>query len=170
MSGQEGDKRVIVGRIAGVYGVKGWVRIYSYTQPLDNILDYTPWQLYIAPDWRVVKPLDGRIHGKGVVALLEGCPDRDAAAALIGCDIAVDRAQLPEAGEDEIYWADLIGLKVVNLEGVELGLVDHLFETGANDVLVVKGERERLLPYIDAVVLSVDLAAGLMRVDWDPEF
>lgn len=170
MVGQEEDKPVVVGRIAGVYGVKGWVRVYSYTQPLDNILEYTPWQVRIGADWRVIKPLEGRIHGKGIVALLEGCADRDAAAALVGCDIAVDRAQMPAAGKGEFYWADLMGLKVLTLEGVELGVVDHLFETGANDVLVVKGERERLLPYTDSVVRDIDLAAGLMRVDWDPEF
>lgn len=168
--GQEEDKQVIVGRIAGVFGVKGWVKVYSYTQPLDNILTYSPWQIRLGTGWQVVKPIEGRSHGKGIVALLEGYADRDAAASLVGCDIAVDRAQMPAAGEDEIYWADLIGLKVVTVDGVELGVVDHLFETGANDVLVVKGERERLLPYIDSVVQEVDLAAGMMRVDWDPEF
>ncbi len=170
MAGQETEDPIIVGRIAGLYGVKGWVRIYSHTQPLDNILGYSPWLLWVDGAWRAVRPLEGRSHGKGVVAQLEGYADRDAAAGLVGCDIAVERSQLPAAADDEIYWADLMGLRVVTLEGVELGVVDHLFETGANDVIVVKGERERLLPYIDQVVCEVDLDGGVLRVDWDPEF
>lgn len=170
MAMQEEDKRVIVGRVAGVFGVKGWVKIYSYTVPPENILHYSPWQLRIGGEWVTLKRITGRTHGKGVVAQLEGYDDRDAAAALFDCDIAVTREQLPEAGADEIYWADLIGLRVVTLDGTELGVVDHLFETGANDVVVVRGERERLLPYIDQVVREVDLAGGVMHVDWDPEF
>lgn len=166
----EQDKRIVVGRIAGLFGVRGWVKVFSHTQPLDNILRYTPWQVLRDGQWQPMKPLGGRIHGKGIVAQLEGCDDRDAAATLIGCDIAIERSQLPRAAEGEIYWADLIGLKVVTLDGVELGVVDHLLETGANDVVVVRGERERLLPYVDQVIREVDLDGGLLRVDWDPEF
>lgn len=167
-SGQ--DKRVVVGRIAGLFGVRGWVKVFSHTQPLDNILCYTPWLLLRNGQWTPVKPLAGRIHGKGIVAQLEGCDDRDAAAALVGCDIAIERSQMPPAEADEVYWADLIGLKVVTLDGVELGVVDHLLETGANDVVVVHGERERLLPYVAQVIREVDLDGGLLRVDWDPDF
>lgn len=167
-SGQ--DQHIIVGRIAGLFGVRGWVKVFSHTQPLDNILSYTPWLLLRDGHCTPVKPLAGRVHGKGIVAQLEGCDDRDAAAALVGCDIAIERSQLPRAGTGEFYWADLIGLKVVTLDGVELGVVDHLLETGANDVVVVQGERERLLPYVDQVIREVDLDGGLMRVDWDPDF
>ena len=162
--------QLVVGRIGGLFGVRGWVKVFSYTEPRDNILSYSPWLLHIGGEWVTAKPVGGRIHGKGLVAQIEGYDDRDAAATLLGCDIAINRSQLPAAGQDEIYWADLVGLRVVTLEGVELGVVDHLFETGANDVLVLKGERERLLPYIDQVVHEVDLAGGVMRVDWDPEF
>ncbi|WP_127476253.1 ribosome maturation factor RimM [Sulfurivermis fontis] len=167
-SGQ--GKPIVVGRIAGLFGVRGWVKVFSHTQPLDNILRYSPWLVLRDGQWLPMKPLAGRIHGKGIVAHLEGCDDRDAAAALVGSDIAIVRSQLPRAAADEVYWADLIGLKVVTLEGVELGVVDHLLETGANDVVVVRGERERLLPYVDQVIREVDLHGGLLRVDWDPEF
>lgn len=164
------DSRIVVGRIAGVFGVRGWVKIFSHTKPLENILSYSPWQVLQAGRWLSLKPMSGRVHGKGLVAQLEGYTDRDAAASLVGCDIAIDRSQMPPAAADEVYWADLVGLKVITLDGLELGVVDHLLETGANDVLVVQGERERLLPYIDQVVRELDLAAGLIRVDWDAEF
>lgn len=167
-SGQ--DTPIVVGRIAGLFGVRGWVKVFSHTQPLDNILRYSPWLVLRDGQWLPMKPLAGRIHGKGIVAHIEGCDDRDVAAALVGCDIAIVRSQLPRAEAGEIYWADLIGLKVVTLEGVELGVVDHLLETGANDVVVVRGERERLLPYVEQVIREVDLDGGLLRVDWDPEF
>lgn len=170
MAQQETGSRIVVGRIAGLFGVRGWVKVYSHTQPPENILGYMPWQVQLGGAWVSLKPIDGRAHGKGVVALLEGYPDRDAATRLVGCDISVWREQLPDTASDEIYWADLIGLKVVNQDGTEFGTVDHLLETGANDVLVVQGERERLIPYIEHVVVEVDLDGGLLRVDWDPEF
>ncbi len=160
-----------VGRISGVYGVKGWIRIYSFTEPRENILQYNPWQLGRAGEWRAVELLDGKRHGKGVIARIAGCDDRDAAAALIGTDIAVRREQLPQVPAGEYYWNDLIGLRVLTAAGEELGTVDHLLETGANDVLVVQGERERLIPYVPGeVVTGVDLDAGELRVDWDPDF
>ncbi len=120
--------------------------------------------------WAPLRVLDGRSQGRGLIARLEGCTDRDQAHALIGAEIAIDLAQLPALGAGEYYWAQLEGLRVVNLQGVELGRVSHLLETGANDVLVVKGEREHLIPYIGAVIRAVDTEAGLIRVDWDPDF
>lgn len=170
MAAQDMERRIIVGRVAGVFGVKGWVKVYSYTVPPGNILSYSPWQLRLGGDWVTLQRVAGRVHGKGVVAQFAGYDDCDAAATLFDCDIAVTRDQLPDTQGDEFYWADLIGLRVVTLDGTELGVVDHLLETGANDVVVVKGERERLLPYIDQVVREVDLDGGVMRVDWDPEF
>jgi 16S rRNA processing protein RimM len=160
-----------VGRISGLYGVRGWVKVYSHTEPRDNILEYSPWYLKIQGKWLPVEPVEGRLHGKGVVVRLDGCTDRDAAARLVGTDIAVHRDQLPETEEGEYYWNDLIGLRVVNTGGVELGQVDNLLETGANDVLVVKGDRERLIPYTPGeAVVKVDLEAGLLTVEWDPDF
>lgn len=167
----ESDDLLVVGRVSGLYGVHGWVRVYSHTEPRQGILRYSPWYLKRDGRWQAVDLETGRTQGKAVVAKLEGYDDRDQAAALLQADIAIRRAQLPEAGAGEYYWTDLIGLRVVTLEGVDLGLVDHLLETGANDVLVVKGERERLIPYIpEQVVVEVDLEAGSLRVDWDPDF
>lgn len=121
--------------------------------------------------WREVRIEGGQIQGKGVVLKFEGVDDRDAAVLLKGSEIAVDRGQLQRLPEGEYYWVDLIGLEVVNLEGVKFGRVDRLFETGSNDVLVVRGERERLVPWIRGdVVKDVDLVSGRITVDWDPEF
>lgn len=165
------DEYIEMGRISGLYGVRGWVKVYSYTAPRENILSYASWHLRRQEGWVPVQLAGGRGQGKGVVAHLKGYDDRDAAAALVGTTIAVRRSELPEAAEGEYYWSDLIGLKVLNLQGVELGIVAALMETGANDVLVVEGERERLIPYTPGeAVQSVDLAAGRLTVDWDPEF
>lgn len=165
------DNYVIIGRISGLYGVKGWVKIYSHTRPKKNVLKYRPWFIQQEQAWVPRELEEGRSQGKGIVAKLLGCDDRDQAAELLERDIAVRRSQLPRPEQGSYYWADLQGLRVLTREGVDLGVVDYLFETGANDVLVVKGERERLLPLLmDQVVLEVDLDAGLMRVDWDPEF
>ena len=157
----------MLGRIAGVYGVRGWVRVFSDTDPRDNILRYAPWLL----NGTLHRVLEGRKHGKGLVVRLEGCDDRDQAAALVGQAISIYRDQLPAPRPDEFYWADLEGLSVETLNGEPLGRVSHLFSTGANDVLVIKGERERLLPFVwGDVVKDVDFDAGVMRVDWDPDF
>ena len=170
-TGSVDSRRLLVGRISGVFGVKGWVKVYSYTDPRDNIVNYPRWYLKRGGQWQPVELEAGRKHGKAVVAKLEGVDDREAALALRDVDIAIDRAQLEKLGPEEYYWADLIGLRVVTLEGVELGRVERLMETGANDVLVVEGDRERLIPYIrDQVIASIDLEAGEIRVDWDPEF
>ncbi len=169
---ENGNEYIDVGRITGLYGVRGWVKIFSHTQPRENILSYTTWYLKKQGGWSAVELETGRVHGKGVVAKLKGCDDRDAAAALMGNSIAIRREQLPQAGSDEYYWTDLVGLKVHNLEGVELGFVDHLLETGANDVLVVvQDRRERLIPFVQGQFIKrIDLAAGEITVDWDPEF
>jgi 16S rRNA processing protein RimM len=168
---ERASRLVIVGRVAGVYGVRGWVKVYSSTEPPEAILDYPSWQLRSGSDWRPMKLIEGRRHGKGIVAHLASCDDRDVARDLVGAEIAVPRGQMPDPGTDHYYWADLEGLAVRTVGGVELGVVDHLLETGANDVLVVKGERERLIPYVrGTVVTEVDLEQGKIVVDWDPEF
>lgn len=168
--GHSPEQWVRLGRISGVYGVHGWVKVFSDTSPPSNILQYRQWYLQRDGRWEQHGLADGRSHGKGIVARLAGCDDRDRAALLIGADIAVRRDQLPSVEEGEYYWADLEGLKVQTLDGVDLGRIDYLFQTGANDVMVVKGERQRLLPFIDTVVRDVDLRAGVMVVDWDPGF
>lgn len=162
---------VEVGRIVDAYGVRGWVKIASHTDPHANILEYSPWQLETAGGVIEKAVLTGRPHGSHVVAHLEGINDRDAALALKGVAIRVERQRFPEPQNESYYWVDLEGLRVVNQDGIDLGRVDHLLETGSNDVLVVQGERERLIPFLrGSVVVEVDLAAGVMRVDWDPKF
>ena len=162
---------VVIGRVAGVYGVRGWIKVISSTEPPEAILDYPSWQLRNGSNWRSMALTEGRRHGKGILARLASCDDRDVARTLVGAEIAVPRSELPDPGPDSFYWTDLEGLTVRTVAGVELGVVDHLLETGANDVLVVKGERERLIPYVrGAVVTDVDLEQGVITVDWDPEF
>ncbi len=162
-------RRIAVGRIVGVYGVRGWVRVHSHTRPRQAILDYSPWLIERDGRWEAREVEEGRIHGKGIVARLAGCIDREQAAGLIGAEVAVERARLPQTAASEYYWADLEGLRVVNLEGHELGTVSHLFETGANDVMVLRGERERLIPFAKPVVQRVALDEGVIVVDWDVE-
>lgn len=169
----EAGRRVLIGRIVGLYGVQGWLKIESWAEPRMRIFDYQPWLLSAAPGVETqIAGAKGRTQGKGIVAQLPGVDDREQAAALIGSDIHVDRAQLPAPAEGEYYWVDLEGVEVVTTLGVALGRISHLFATGANDVVVVRdGERERLVPFIQgSYVRSVDLSAGRMVVDWDPEF
>ena len=162
---------VILGRVSGLYGVKGWVKIFSHTEPRQSIIDYDPLYLQRADGWQIYKVSTGRTQGKGVVVHFEGIDDRDVAATLVGSMIAIDRHQLPTTADDEYYWTDLEGLQVMTVEGVNLGTVSHLIETGANDVLVIVGERERLVPFIrDSVIKHVDLAQGIITVDWQPDF
>lgn len=165
------DRLVIVGQVTGVFGVQGWVKVRSYTLPPDNILEYQPWWVRLHGEWREAPVSAGRSHGKGIVVRLEGHGDRDSARVLVGAPIGVSRTQLPPPSPGEYYWTDLVGLEVMNREGVSLGVVEYLFATGANDVLVVEGERERLIPFIkDQVVLEIDLKRGILKVDWDAAF
>lgn len=164
------DERVVMGRIAAPYGVKGWIKVQPYTEYLDSLLDYPVWQLGRGGAWRPYRVLDGRPHSRFLLAKLEGVGDRDAAERLRGMDVAVARDELPEPGEDEYYWDDLIGLEVVNASGVRLGRVEGLLETGAHDVLRVVGERERLIPFTAPIVLEVDPSAGCIRVAWEADY
>ena len=148
------------------------MKVFSFTEPRENILRYSPWILQKNNQTREVKVTGGQRQGNTVVAELEGIADRDAALALMGWKILIRKQQLPKPKPGEYYWADLVGLKVETQEGIPLGVVDHLLETGANDVLVVvDGESERLIPFLQQhTVLNIDLDAGLMVVDWEPDF
>jgi 16S rRNA processing protein RimM len=162
---------VIVGRITGLYGVHGWVRVFSHTQPREGIGEYRPLYLQSDGEWRSIEVQEMRRYGGGLLLKLGGYDDRTAATRLLGCDLAIRREQLPALAADEYYWVDLEGLRVITVDGVELGRVARLFETGANDVVVVAGERERLIPFLRGdVIKRIDLAQGLMEVDWDPDF
>lgn len=163
------DGLVHFGRITGLFGVQGWVKIFSHARPREAIVEFSPWLVKTGGDWREFEVEDGRAQGKGVVVKLAGVDDRDQASQLIGADIAIRFSQLPPLSKGEYYWAQLVGLEVVNLAGQRLGKVDHLFETGANDVLVVRNGKERWLPVTPNVIREVDLEAGLVRVEWDAD-
>jgi 16S rRNA processing protein RimM len=166
---QTGERQVTVGRITGIFGVKGWVRVFSYTDPPKNILQYAPWLIGepVAVPYRVT---DGSMHGRGVIAHLQGVDDRDLARRLIGSSIRIPRAQFRDPGRGEYYWFDLVGLEVIDENGSSLGRVEDLLETGANDVMVIAGDRRRLVPFIlQTVVKSVDLDKGIITVSWHPD-
>lgn len=165
------SRLVVIGKVTGVYGVRGWVKVQSGTEPPEAILDYPAWQLRSNTEWRAAVLKEGRRHGKGVLAHFVDCDDRDVARTLIGAEIAVRRDAMPDPGPDQFYRVDLEGLRVHTQGGETLGVVASLMETGAHDVLVVKGERERLIPYVwGAVIKSVDLDRGVIEVDWDADF
>lgn len=166
-----------LGYISGIYGVRGWVKVFSWTRPPERILDYSRW--LIGPERAgaadTQAPLSqyslhsGRMHGKGLVAQLSDVEDRDRAAALIGQHIYVARDDLPATAAGEFYWADLVGLEVRNRQGVRLGVVDHLLETGAHDVLALDSGANHLIPFVHGdIVRDVDLDGGVISVDWDP--
>ena len=168
----EVERRVLVGRIVGVSGTAGAVKLESWTNPRMQIFRYQPWILKTAQAEREIRDCRGREQGKGMVATLPGIADREQAAALIGTEIWVPRSALPKAKPGEYYWTDLEGMDVFTVEGQPLGKVSHLFATGANDVLVARDdERERMIPFVlPQYVVSVDFDAGVVTVDWDPEF
>ncbi|MBD1553658.1 ribosome maturation factor RimM [Pseudomonas typographi] len=170
------DDLIVIGKIVSVHGVRGEVKVYSFTDPIDNLLHYPHWTLRHEGDVKQVVLMQGRLQNKVLVAKLNGLDDREQARLLAGYEICIARSLLPALTHGDYYWYQLEGLKVINSPGELLGKVDHLLETGANDVMVVKpcagslDDRERLLPYTDGCVLDIDLAAGEMRVEWDAGF
>lgn len=169
--------KIVIGRFNSVYGIRGWLKVFSHTDPMENLFSYKPWFIKKDGKWQTIEVINWRHHGKGIVAHLKGIDDRDVAKHLTGADIYTLRSQLPDLDANDFYWADLENLVVVTLEGQTLGRVDHLFETGSNDVLVVKptadsvDDRERLIPYLlEQTVVRVDLSNCQLTVDWDVEF
>ena len=173
----ETGELVTVGRITAVYGVRGWVKVHSFTDPMDNILQFQKWWLRGESGWEPLAIDGGKRHGKGLIVHIKDVDDRDLAARFCQRDVAVSRAEMPSLQEGEYYWHQLEGLQVVSRFGGsehDFGKVARLMETGANDVLVVRGgsdRRERLIPYIPGeFVTDIDLEAGVITVDWDPDF
>ncbi len=165
------QSQLLLGEIVGVHGLRGGLKLRSHTDPVEAILEYRPWRLRCRGELRDVSRVKGQIIGKSLVVQLPGIDSREAAEAWVGAEIWVDRAMLPPAAPGEYYWTDLEGLEVLTVDGQPLGRISHLFATGANDVIVVRGERERLIPFVQPdVVRSVDLDQRRMLVDWDPEF
>ncbi len=164
-------KLVTLGRVNGLLGVKGWLKINSYTDPRDSIVGFSTWVLRTGNDAQTVEVEDGRKHGRTVVVKLKAIDDRDQAEALVGADITVERDALAPCDPGEYYWTDLEGLTVVTAQGESLGRLDHLFETGGHDVMVVIGDRRRLIPFVqEKVVREVRLEQNIIVVDWDPTF
>jgi len=162
---------VVVGRFGAPYGIKGWIKFVSFTDPVENILEYRPWRVQRDARWLDVAVDEIKTHGKGFVVHVRGIDDRDAAEHLTGREIAIPEEALPKAAADEYYWKDLIGLGVVNRDGVDLGTVDHLFEAGPNDVLVVARDGgEVMIPFVGVYVRSVDIGAKRIEVDWDASY
>ena len=162
---------VVIGRLGAAYGVKGWLHLQSFTDPQDNILEYPSWRIEHQGHWQSVVVEHGKPHANGLVVKLSECNDRDQAKLLTNCLIAIDNAELPELAPGEYYWRELEDMQVINRDNVELGKVDHVFATGANDVLVVIGDKERLIPFVkEQYIDSVDLANRIIRVDWDSDF
>ncbi|CAO1660705.1 Ribosome maturation factor RimM [Salinicola sp. NYA28a] len=170
-------QHVVLGRLTSPHGVKGWLKVYSYTSPAQGIFDYPVWVLSMQGQRQSRRLLDARPQGKSLVVRLEGIDTRELAEQWAGAEVSIEKTALPELDSGEYYWHQLEELEVKTCDGVKLGRVDHLFETGANDVLVVKpsegslDDRERLLPFLpDDVIVQVDLAGRFMIVDWDPAF
>jgi 16S rRNA processing protein RimM len=163
---------ILLGKVLGAFGVRGELKLESFTDPKSAILRYQPWTLRDAQGReRELAHARGRDTAKGLVATFPGVEDRDAAEALRGSEVYAPRSALPPPAPGEYYWVDLEGLRVVNLEGADFGIVSHLFSTGANDVLVAHGERDRMIPFLEPdYIKSVDFDAGLVTVDWDADF
>ncbi|MDR3477472.1 MAG: ribosome maturation factor RimM [Gammaproteobacteria bacterium] len=159
---------VVIGKIGAAYGIKGWLKIVSFTESITNILDYAPWYLQEGQTWKPVKVDGGREHGKGIVVHIAGFDTPESARLLTGKVIGIQRSQLPALKKQEYYWSDLEGLTVINQRGETLGKVIYLMATGSNDVLVIKGEKEHAIPYLPGdTITSIDLEKGEMHVDWD---
>ena len=161
---------VVMGRIVAPYGVFGWLKIIPDTEIFDTLLDYKTWWIGKDNDWCELKVESAKIHNDVLVVKLQGIDERDGAFACKGKQVAVPRVSLPKLKKDEYYWSDLIGLSVKNLQEVDFGKITDVLETGANDVIVVMGEKERLIPFTAQTVLEVILQDGTMLVDWESEF
>ncbi len=165
-----GERKIVqIGHISGVHGIKGWVKIFSLTEPREAIFEYQPWLL--GETFEEVRVLQGKKHGKHLIALLENTNDRDQAESRVKQAVSVYRDQFPELLGEEYYWTDLEGLDVKLEDGTRLGTIDGMLATGANDVMVVRGEKELLIPFVPGqYVKQVSLEGGFVIVDWDPEF
>ena len=169
---QDESDFIVIGKLVGVDGIKGWFKILSFTRPRENIFTYSPWLIKQNGDWQGMQLSEGKPHGKGLIASIEEITDRNEAMAFVGSEIAIKRNQLAETKEGEYYWHDLLNLQVINGQNEILGVVTELLETGANDVLVVEVDKQRhLIPYVkDVYIKDIDLEQGIMQVDWQSDY
>jgi len=163
-------EKVILGRLGSVHGVQGWLKVISFTDPIDNIFNFKPWQIEHQAQWQTMTVASHKRLGNSLIVKLHNLDDREIARTYTNDHIAIPASALPTLQEDEHYWSDLIGLEVYTNQQQYLGVIDHLLETGSNDVFVIKGEKEHLIPYTRHVVQTIDLNKRTMIVDWDPEF
>ena len=164
------EKKLLVGKINGFFGLQGWVKVFSYTEPRVNILSYTPWSIDVDGELKKIEIKTGREQSKTIIANIKGIDTREESQKLIGKDIYIDKEQLPKLKKGEYYWHELIGFEVFNQDKEKFGLVDYFVETGSNNVLVVKGKKERWIPYIKPYLVSVDSFNKVIFVDWDKDF
>ena len=167
---QENNKKLLVGKINGFFGLQGWVKVFSYTNPRTNILNYSPWSIKVDGNFQSIDIPSGREQSKTIVAHIKGIDNREDSQKFIGQDIYINKEQLPELTQGEYYWHELIGFDVINKDEEQLGTVDYFVETGANDVLVVKGKKEYWIPYIEPFLVSIDSKNNKILVDWDKDF
>jgi 16S rRNA processing protein RimM len=162
---------VTMGRVAGPYGIKGWLRIQPFTDSPNGLCGYSKWWIAEPAGWREVEVIEAKVHGAAVVAQVEGVESREAAALLKGAEVAVARSAMPATSAEEFYWTDLIGFEVVNEQDEVLGKLAGHLSTGAHDVMqVMDGEKERLLPFVETVIRAVDMKARRIRVDWGADW
>ena len=174
------NERIILGKVSGFFGVRGWVKLYSYTDPKSNILSYKSLYIKLQGQWQKATLDDGRLHGKGVIGHFSGYDTREAVSDMLGAELAIERSQLKPLGSNEYYWHDLIGLQAINVQEHVLGRVVKIIETAAHDVLVIQPERQNetnamadqiLIPYVlDQYVLKIEPGKGKILVDWQPEW
>ncbi len=167
----QSEDKIIIAKVGAPHGVKGWVKLNSFTTDPSKVFDYLPWQIKHAKAWQSIDIADYKVSAKNIVIRFTDCDDRDKAQSYTNLELAIDKSQLPKAAEGEYYWHDLEGLTVTNLQDQLLGKVSHLLATGANDVMVVAGQKRHLIPFIkDQVIKNIDLATQAMVVDWDADF
>jgi len=165
------DDWLIVGRFGRPHGIKGFVTVYSFTEPSDNILSYSDWHVFLNHCWQPIKLLSVQVHNKSIVAQIEGYPERESVARLTNLEIAIQRVQLAPLAPGEYYWHQLVGMKVINQQGQIFGQVVEVMPTGSNDVLVVQGEKKHLIPYLPGqFIIEINDESQTITVDWDMDF
>lgn len=161
-----GDRIVTLGKIVGTFGVQGWVKIQSFTDPPENLFEYDNWRMLRGGQWSEVEIENGRVTGKGVLAKLAGVETPEDARLYVGVELGVPRSEMPALKPGEYYWADLEGLEARGVNEEVLGRIDHFRTTPGGDVVIVRGEREHWIPFVKERILKVDLAAGYIVLDW----
>lgn len=164
---------LLVGSVGKPHGIKGWVKINSYTEPPSNILLYQPWYLKNSDknEPSLIKVQQYQIQTQRIVVQFENYETPESTRPLTNQPIYIERKQLSPLSPQEYYWADLEGLKVYNCENTYLGIIQTLLTTGANDVLIIEGEKRILIPFLlNNTIKSIDLDQQVMIVDWDPNF